>query len=125
MYGLNIRIVLGVVWLSEHNILNAVVADDRRVEETDAKLERELQKSKEELSDEEVYLRRYDGWGGGRREEGGGFCVVAVVLTYIPTRLFRQKYGSYLCRLRRFRKVSDPLRLRAYCTPTVYVKTVL
>ncbi len=70
MYGLNIRIVLGVVWLSEHNILNAVVADDRRVEETDAKLERELQKSKEELSDEEVYLRRYDGWGGGRREEG-------------------------------------------------------
>jgi hypothetical protein len=70
LYGLNIRIVLGVVWLSEHNILNAVVADDRRVEETDAKLERELQKSKEELSDEEVYLRRYDGWGGGRREEG-------------------------------------------------------
>ncbi len=67
MYGLNIRIVLGVVWLSEHNILNALVADDRRVEETDAKLERELQKSKEELSDEEVYLRRYDGWGGGRR----------------------------------------------------------
>jgi hypothetical protein len=67
LYGLNIRIVLGVVWLSEHNILNALVADDRRVEETDAKLERELQKSKEELSDEEVYLRRYDGWGGGRR----------------------------------------------------------
>jgi hypothetical protein len=31
----------------------------RRVEETDAKLERELRRSKEELSDEEVYLKRY------------------------------------------------------------------
>jgi hypothetical protein len=30
----------------------------RRVEETDAKLDRELQRSDEELSDEEIYMKR-------------------------------------------------------------------
>ena len=30
----------------------------RRVEETDTKLERELRKSKEELTDDEIYMKR-------------------------------------------------------------------